>query len=271
MADLVGRTITPDEADNAIYIDFEGRQGEPPVLLGSLYAEGQKRPDQDRLILRHDILDDSLRSLHEEVPVTPITFAEYRTEVRSLRATYADLIGRAHKQDRLIVAWSRHELTASLSDPSISDHVRDELLERFRDGKETAKRWLRATQPDMRFEPDERKRRNTLARYLELTGYEVPNDFVGGSVGSGIKQVRQGLQRGDGTWDDLTVGQRRAWWRILGHNLHDCLGLRHVVRIAAYGMESISPGRCPQRTRRSLVNLSRPGATDFPGGGTRFP
>lgn len=240
MAILHGQTITPAEADNAIYLDFEGRQDEPPGAARLALRRGPEAAEPRQAVLRHDILDEDLAPLADRVPVTPITFTEYRTEARSLRATLSDLVGRARAQDRLLVSWSRHELNAVLADASPPDHEREELQLRFRDGKETAKRWLRAELPDHRFEPDERKRRNTLARYLDLTGYELPDDFVGGTVGPGIKQVRRGLAGGDGTWDGLTDSQKKAWWRILGHNLHDCLGLRHVVRLAAHDLASAS-------------------------------
>ena len=54
--------ISPEEAQRAYYVDFEGPSGGAPVLLGWLYAEGRQASDS-RLVMRHDILDPDLASV----------------------------------------------------------------------------------------------------------------------------------------------------------------------------------------------------------------
>ena len=53
-----------------------------------------------------------------------------------------------------------------------------------------------------------------------------------GRTGDNIKAIREALER-RGEWNVLTERQQERWIEVLGHNLHDCLGLRAVVRHAA--------------------------------------
>jgi hypothetical protein len=162
----------------------------------------------------------------------------YDTSCRSLRQAYADLVGRADAQNRLMVSWSRHELTMSL-EAGLPRNLLASFVERFRDGKATAKRWRTLTRRDVAFERDDRGRIHTLTRYAELTEFPVPGKYLGGAVGQTINRIRSGLERA-GEWNGLTPGQQTAWRYVVGHNFYDCAGLRHVVRTAAEGLEQIS-------------------------------
>jgi hypothetical protein len=237
VGDRHSKTLTVAEADSAIYIDFEGAQDEPPVLLGALYAEGTKKPDQGRLVMRHDLVDWGFAPLPNAIrPQWPWIY-RYDSAMRSLSGSYSDLVGRARAQNRLLVAWSRHELDASL-EAGLPRSLREEFVERFRDGKATAKRWKRLTFDELVFERDERKRLHTLARYADLTGFLIPEENKEGKVGQSIRRVRSGLDR-SGEWAGLAAGQQEAWRMVLTHNISDCFSLRHVVRTAASELEEL--------------------------------
>jgi hypothetical protein len=234
---LHSKTLTVAEADSAIYIDFEGAQDEPPVFLGALYAEGIKKPDQGRLVMRNDLVDWGFAPLLNATrPHSPWIY-RYDGAMRSLSGSYSDLVGRARAQNRLLVAWSRHELDVSL-EAGLPRSLREEFVERFRDGKATAKRWKRLAFDEVVFERDERKRLHTLARYAELTGFPIPEEYKGGKVGQSIRRVRAGLDR-SGEWAGLAAGQQEAWRVVLAHNMCDCLSMRHVVRMAASELEEL--------------------------------
>src|SRR5688572_2796089 len=99
--------MTPDEAARAIYIDFEGRKDEHPAVLGLLYAEG-RAASPDRVVLRQDVID---RALWPTVGWSTFSWVyRYDTDARSLAQSVQELLQRARHQDRLIVAWSEHDL-----------------------------------------------------------------------------------------------------------------------------------------------------------------
>lgn len=201
------RTLTPEQAAKAIYIDFEGRIDEPPALLGVLYAEGRKA-SPDRLVMRHEILDPGLR----------------------------ELVGRAVKQDRVIVSWSQHEL-GELSEAGLHD---ERLTNRFVDGKVTAKRWRRAIHPGVEFPFDTSGGANKLVRYLDLIDYELPATYGLGKVGTWLAQTREALSKRQ-SWADLTETQQARWSRLLEHNANDLVGLREVVTRAAGELGAMHP------------------------------
>jgi hypothetical protein len=225
-------SISQSEAARAIYIDFEGRTNELPVLLGVLYAEGRRHPDPHRLVLRHDVIDPAFGSLTDVVPVKCEEYLyRYDSDVRHRWVAVREVVRRAEHQDRLIVAWSQHELSL-VREACAAQGLSDAFEQRFRDGKATARRWLRETHPDLVPERGERGGAHRLAHYLPIVGWEVPAEFGPGRVGGNLKLLREALGKGR-SWNSFTDRQRRAWWQVLGHNLHDCLGLRAVVMASA--------------------------------------
>ena len=223
--------ITPEEAERAIYIDFEGRRDREPVLLGVLYAEGRRRIDHSRLVLRHDLVDRRYRPLLRAFSeLGEPSVHRYDTDQRSLDRSIEGILQRAEHQDRLIVAWSQHELDVVWSACRNADFV-EAFGARFRDGKATAKRWLRETSPDSWPQREPVGGAHKLAYYCRLVGFDVPAEFGPGVVGTGLKIIDQALDTGR-SWAGFTDRQREAWRRVLGHNLFDCLGLRAVVTAA---------------------------------------
>ncbi len=87
---------TPAEARSALYIDFEGRTGKPPVLLGRTRKSKVKHVGSVKQV----ITDESLRPLGEAEGL----------EVMSLSDAVESILMQAEKKQRLIVAWSNHEL-----------------------------------------------------------------------------------------------------------------------------------------------------------------
>jgi hypothetical protein len=221
--------LTREEAMRAIYIDFEGRRDEPPVLLGSLYFEGRSVPDPHRLVFRHDIVDRLLWPLAGEVTIDGVY--RYDRQAKTLPQAVHDVVRRAKHQKRPIVAWSHHEITV-LEKADLSPYVRDLVRRWFRDGKATARRWRTAVHPDWSLSRDESGRADRLMHYVERIGYEVPSEYAGGEVGETIRRVRKALSSGK-DWEALTPNQRERWRRMLHHNYFDCDGLRTVVQVSA--------------------------------------
>lgn len=228
--------LTPTEAERAIYIDFEGRKGEPPVLLGSLYFEGRKVSDPDRLVFRHDVLDPALHAVIDGDKIEGLH--HYQCLARTLPQAVHDLIRRAKNQRRPIVAWSEHEIT-TIEASGVSSYLQKQMRRWFRNGLATARRWRRECHADWTLERDAAGRANRLAAYMDRVGYDVPAEFRGGRVGETIKATRAALTVGT-TWEDLTELRRQRWTELLMHNMHDCNGMRIVVQQAAEDLAAVT-------------------------------
>ena len=224
--------LSLNEARRAYYVDFEGPSGGDPVLFGWLYAEGQDA-SPDRLVMRHDILDPDLASLAGEVEVSADW--EYRQDARSLATSINDLARRANKQDRRIVAWSRHEMTKVMESELDPDLI-EMFSESFRDGKATAKRWLAQCMPGVVLTRDESGGAHKLTKYMDLTGYEPPASYEVGRTALNIRRVRNGIEK-RGSWDELVESQQEAWGDVLEHNAVDVQALMYIVKFAAAGLE----------------------------------
>ena len=104
------RTLTPAQAARAIYIDFESRADQPPAVLGVLYAEGRRRIDEGRVVLRQDVVDPNLVETAGAVDLGgDDDLHRYDTRCGGLRDSLQAIVQRAVAQDRLIVSWSRHD------------------------------------------------------------------------------------------------------------------------------------------------------------------
>lgn len=86
------KQLSVAEARRALYIDFEGVTGKPPVLAGTLRHRGRGAEP-----IVHQVVVDA-------------TFALAGPEARSFDAAIEIVVERAASQDRRIVAWSEHEL-----------------------------------------------------------------------------------------------------------------------------------------------------------------
>lgn len=203
------KRLSAGEALRALYIDFEGEKGRPPVLLGV-----HRRGRGARPFVQQDVLDEA--------------FSGLAGRVLSLRDAVEKVVRRAERRDRRIVAWSEHELdvvrTLVEEDPSLV--VRFEA--RFVNARAVAERWRNRLHGGAKPDP------GRLADYLALVGYPVPAEAAGGDVGEVIRDIRSRRARGL----PLTAGQRERWDRLLEHNRHDCAGMRRVCLVATRALEA---------------------------------
>jgi hypothetical protein len=232
---LAKRRITSEEARAAVYIDFEGRINEPPVLLGELHATG-RTISAEKPVLVHYILDPQFQRLKSDCHVP--TLHRYAARYQPLAQALHEIILLARKRDRLIVSWSQHELRKVLELGLDGMHA-EEFAHRYRDGKDTAKRWQRKLHADVELVPTRSGRLHSLVNYMKLIDYQLPDESYGiDRTGENLKALSQALERRE-TWDDLTPRQQDRWIEVLGHNMHDCLALREIVTRAAADLDSL--------------------------------
>jgi hypothetical protein len=239
-ANTVTKILSQAEVDNAIFLDFEGRKNQPPALLGVLSAEGKYQPHQDKLVMRQDVVASGLRSAENALTLIGLELGvAHHLTARALGTSLRETLLRARAQGRLIVAWSQHDLDMSLEYGNLGRTLRSEMVERYRDGKKTAKRWANTLHPEFELEWHTFGGKHKLAAYMEFVGVEVPGTFGPGLVAKNIKKVGDAVAK-HGNFDQLTVGQQLAWDDVLGHNAYDLLGMREVLRRATAEMADAS-------------------------------
>lgn len=231
-------TLAEAEARRAFYLDFEGPQDGPPSFTGLRYDE-----DDGSVHFEQTILEHGLRAtLTLEKPVChrwPEGFAardggatqEVKVRPQRVAASLGQFIGRlverAERSDRLIVSWSSHEATVVCSAADVHPDLQERFIARWRDAKQTCKRWRRA-QVQKRPLPQGHQ----LKEYLRMIGYQVPSYFGDRKASGRIAYVRRQLAvRGDANC--LTAVAKAKWTKVLDYNWHDCNGLCELTIIAS--------------------------------------
>jgi hypothetical protein len=222
------REISPDEAGDALYIDFEGEKDKAPVLLGCARRPG-RGPNK---WVWQAITDPAFE---------PLARAD-RIELLPLADAVERMLQRAEARNCRIVAWSRHEL-------EIVEEYCPEKLERFEsryvNARSVAVRWRNKCHEGRKPET------NTLGDYLALIGYEIPRTAGPGHVGETIKRVRKSLLKGRGI-AGLTADQLRRWSDLRDHNVHDCAGMREVCLRASREIAAFTADRNEPQTLRPV-------------------
>lgn len=204
------KKLTPEQARHALYIDFEGGKDKPPVLLGTTHwAKALK--------VHQYVTDPRFDSLGKTSGI----------EVLTLPDAIERIIQRAEKKDRLLVAWTTHELDQVRQ--YAPEHL-DRFWRRFRNARAIAEYWRNSCHDG------DKPATGQLVKYLPYVGYEVPEAAGPGKAGATIKVVGASLAR-DPSGGKLTEKQHARWLDLLDHNRHDCAGMRAICIQAAVDVE----------------------------------
>ncbi len=202
--------ITPEEARRALYIDFEGSKDTAPVLLGCANRSGRAANPWVWQAVTDPLFE-------------PLTKGDDHIELLSLADAVERILQRARAKERVIVAWSEHELNV------VAKYCPQHLArfeERFVNARAVAVRWRNACQGGQK--PETQR----LADYLAVIGYEVAAGGGPGRAGETIAIVRKALGKKHGL-KGLTENQLSRWRDLRTHNLHDCDGMKKVCVLAA--------------------------------------
>jgi hypothetical protein len=205
-----GSVISPEDAGRALYIDFEGEKDKPPVLLGCANRVGRGAEPWAWQAVTSPLFG-------------PLAAAD-GIELLLLPDAVNRILQRAEKRDRLVVAWSEHELDVVTN--YCPEHL-DRFRARYRNARTFAVHWRNTCHGG------HRPATNRLCDYLALVEYEVPGEAGPGRAGETIRILRTALEKGRGI-ADLTENQLRRWRDLREHNLHDCAGMRAVCLQAAH-------------------------------------
>ena len=154
-------------------------------------------------------------------------------ELLELSDAVERILQRADSKDRLIVAWSEHELDV------VRDHCPeklDRLRARYVNARSVAVHWRNRCHGGLM------PASNALADYLALIGHAVPEGAGPGRAGATIGILRTALKKNRGV-AGLTENQRHRWRDLREHNRHDCAGMRRVCLQAAREVAEDGSGR----------------------------
>lgn len=198
------RSIQPEEAIRALYIDFEGFQDQSPALIGVLR----------RYQFRQVVLDPDLAHPADERDL----------EVEPLAVAVDKLVRRCEEEDRCLVAFSQHEKRRILEYAGI------DVSTWYRDARLIAKRWLNRRYPNHGIQ----YKLKEFLRFVEFERKEYLGDDV---AATWLRDVRAALRR-HGSYSRLTATQKAKWTKLLEHNRIDCCGMRDLVLWASIGLVS---------------------------------
>lgn len=197
--------ITPEEAERAIYIDFEKTVKGPLALIG---IQVDTNPAQV-------VLDPRLAA------------AAKASSLRLIepRRALEDLIRWAESDGRRLVGYTqfeRQEIHAALG---------EDMSRLYADARMIGLRWKRACRRGEKLED------RSLKSFLKLIGY--PRRAYLGAYNSAkwIRVVTEALEKRE-RFEDLTAVQKSFWTKLLEHNKVDCDGMRELVCIAAADLAS---------------------------------
>lgn len=218
-----------EDAQRALYVDFEGTAVDPPSFLGVCWAEGGD------VRFRQYVLEEALwpaaaatRSAKTTGTCLRAHDVEALDEIRAL----------AERDGRRLYAWTNHDLDC-IRQMALDSDLAAWYEESLQNALPLARRWRRRVHPSavLPSEPG-RRRANALANYLRLIDYDVPKAFGPGNSANRIRYVRQMLALRGGDYASLTPVAKGKWIKALKHNWYDCDGLRTLVcTIAADGWE----------------------------------
>ena len=235
--------LTLEEAQRAIYLDFEGRKGEKPAVLGTLWAT-RRRPG---VSTRQYILDEQLA--RADLPGVART---------SLSGELGSLIRRCRAQDRLLVGWSTHEVG------KVRDHapeLGDEFDALYRDAKSVARSWRSRLHRDLEPLHAQWQAKHRLATYADWTGcLSAPAEK---RIADTIAKLRRAVGGGR-SYGDLPDALKVRWQELLAQNLEDCAMTRCVALRVLSDLENIGVDSAISAKRSGELHRHEPAKVRTP-------
>jgi hypothetical protein len=117
-------------------------------------------------------------------------------------------------------------------------HAGIDFFAEYRDGRMIANRWWsKCRKGAVRID-------NTLKTYLEAIGYPMPASLGTGNTTARLHAVIEMLERRL-RYPDLTPCVKAKWRDLLAYNRHDCRGMKKLVSIAVWGLDTARLRRRP--------------------------
>lgn len=212
--------LTRDDAESALYVDFEGREKGMPVVLGVL------RTSQPDTVFTQWVTDDRFLPAAEAKGLRVLRIEDAIDELANEVATTRCKL----------VAWSEHEL--DMFERYGRPDATEVLRAAYRNAIPLVKIWRRRLAPD--WHPPKTRLRDRgshrLPAYMAKMGCELPQGLGMYKTGHRLASV-EGMLGRKGEYALLTPTVKGQWTKVLKHNEQDCVGMRCVCLKAAADLE----------------------------------
>ncbi len=221
------RPITLEEAQRALYLDFEGRgpseaDPDPLPLIGGVCCEGDYTATA---------LDRSLDMISERPDV----------DFMPLDHFLGELLDQATFEERRIVFWTSHEKTLFTSrgyppgdigfDVRVPAKAHPELKHYFREFKLANKKIRKPGTAKTMNRTLRTKAFGLLAIIADDLGLKRPANYGPGFVGKWLRTMQEQNQSKSGTgYDRWSPSGKRNTTKLLKHNEHDCRATEYLIK-----------------------------------------
>jgi hypothetical protein len=232
---MAKKKLNRSEVEQGIYIDFEGTQKDPPVMLGVHWVTRDGQEHMEQLVF-----DPRLESASSAKALD--TSHGACVFMDSIEDAFKRVVELSEGIGAPILAWSIREEEV-LASCDISQAVRMRVEARIVNALPIARRWVRREYGAKKLVPDKRGKRYTLPNFAKLTGYETPALYGSGNSAARVREVLRQIEfRGD--FNSITGVAKRKWHSFLKHNEHDLCATRHVM------LQVVPPAPDPESRRR---------------------
>jgi hypothetical protein len=190
-------SLTPSEADRAIYIDFEGFTDRSPDLVGILCEENFKQVVLKRLLVS--------------------TSSSGSTSFQPIQSILRELKSRAESENRKIIAFSEHEADVARRFANV------DLLPMYKNARIIARR-LSSVLSEHRY-----TNCRTLTDFLDLVNFQYPQHIGQGLATTRLRIVQESI-RHYGAYERWPEAVKREWRYLLEYNRLDCEGLKYLMQ-----------------------------------------
>ncbi len=212
MSEKYPNTLSRDEFENAIWLDFEGLHRSPPSFAGALI-------DDD---FHFNILNEELEMLKKSR--MKMSYAEIGDFTESL-------VEMALSEDRVIVGFSEHEFREI---SKISDNCSENAKILYRNANLLAKKFFkknrRKTYQKLKKKAKEAEKRVGLKDYLKLNyvGYNYPNLYEEFRPSTAIANLISQCRK-KSTYSRMTETSKDRLKLLIKYNEDDCRGMKHLI------------------------------------------
>lgn len=215
MAFSIPKSITREEAQRAIYLDFECNIKQPPSFAGT-------------------IIDDTYQATLLEDIFKPVATSK-KLMMQDLLGFAQKILKLAQSEDRVVVAWSKHELGFLIEQtPDIEPLYRDAnkiVLKFFKDRRKHTVKKLNNQIKKAKAEGLWRNNKVGLKDWLQLdyVDYGYPKNLKSFSPGEALREMREQLIKKRGSYAKIAPSVKRAFSNLVTYNEHDCRGMAHMI------------------------------------------
>ena len=211
MAPSYPRSLTRDEARRAIWLDFEGGINKLPSLAGVL-VEGH----YSAIILNPDF-----GSLAKNRKLVQQTFENF----------VGDTLSAASQEERVIAAWSEHELNQmkEFDDGILKKRYRNanKLVLNFFKSKPTFKKLKKKVKKVDGWHKNKVGLKDLLG--LDYIEYDYPDRLESFKPAKTISRMEDQLAKHGGNYRKVATGAKDAFTQLIEYNEHDCRGMPCMI------------------------------------------